>query len=160
MRLRRLSPDAWEIQAMHPLFAGLLAELPDIAAAHHEARERLYPEPSLDEAAQELREDWREHVQPDLEHLFASNRELVRSDLAPMKDGHRGAKLVIPSKHIDAWLNALNQARFVTVAANRLTEADLDGREPPDLATPRGAALLRVHFYAHLQELLVEAASE
>lgn len=159
MRFRRLSPDAWEIHALHPLFAGLLAELPAVAADHDQARGRLYPEPTEDEEAEDLREDWREHVQPDLERLFASSRELVTRDLAPLAEERRSAKVVIPAKNIDAWINVLNQARFVTVGANRFTESDLDRRDPPDLTTPRGMALLRVHFYAHLQELLVEAAS-
>ena len=55
-------------------------------------------------------------------------------------------------------LNTLNQARFVVVEENRFGEDDLSGGEPPDLSTRRGLSLLKVHFYAHLQELLVEAS--
>jgi hypothetical protein len=68
-------------------------------------------------------------------------------------------RLLIPSDHVDAWLNCLNQARLIIVEENRFTEADMDHREPPDLSTRRGLALLKVHFYAHLQEALVEVAS-
>ena len=72
--------------------------------------------------------------------------------------GGNGTKLAIPSTHLEAWLNALNQARLVIVEESNFSEADLDHREPPDLATRRGLSLLKIHFYGHLQELLVEAA--
>lgn len=159
MRFRRLSSDAWEIHAIHPLFAGLLAELPGVAAEHDKARDRLYPDPTGDDGTEDLRDDWREHVQPDLERLFASSREIVLRDIAPLENGRRSGKVVIPQGHLDAWINVLNQARLVTVESHGLTERDLERREPPDLTNPQGLALLRVHFYAHVQELLVEAAS-
>ena len=76
-----------------------------------------------------------------------------------MSDGNHTSRLVIPADHVDAWINVLNQARLITVEMNNLSEEDLDDRGLPDLATHRGMALLRLHFYAHLQELLVEAAS-
>jgi hypothetical protein len=66
--------------------------------------------------------------------------------------------VVIPGTHLEAWLNALNQARLVIVEESNFSEADLDHREPPDLDTRRGLSLLKIHFYGHLQELLVEAA--
>ena len=69
-----------------------------------------------------------------------------------------GSRCVIPRAHIDAWLNALNQARLVIVEENKFGERELSGAEAPDLSTRRGLSLLKVHFYAHLQELLVEAA--
>lgn len=144
---------------MHPLFAGLLAELPEVAAAHDRARGRLYPDPVGDDGPDDLREDWGEHVRPELERLFASNREIVARDLAPLADGNYAPRLVIPADHLDAWLNVLNQARLITVEANHLSESDLDNGGVPDLTTHRGMALLRLQFYAHLQELLVEAAA-
>ncbi|MBE2180558.1 MAG: hypothetical protein IAE97_08815 [Chthoniobacterales bacterium] len=159
MRFRRTSPHAWELDDMHPLFAGLLAELPEVAAAHDRASGRLYPDPVGKDGPSEMRADWGEHVRPELECLFASNREIVARDLAPLADGDCSGRLIIPADHLDAWLNVLNQARLITVEANGLDEADLDNREFPDLATHRGMALLRTHFYAHLQELMVEAVS-
>jgi hypothetical protein len=47
---------------------------------------------------------------------------------------------------------------LVIVEESNFSEADLDHREPPDLDTRRGLSLLKIHFYGHLQELLVEAA--
>ena len=156
MRFRRASTDSWELRDIHPLFVSLLTELPKVASRHKKAQARLYPDPIGGEDHAEFRRDWKEHVRPELERLFASSRELVARDLSAL--GGNGTKLVIPSGHLEAWLNALNQARLVIVEESNFSEADLDHREPPDLATRRGMALLKMHFYAHLQELLVEAA--
>ena len=156
MRFRRASTDSWELRDIHPLFVSLLTELPKVASRHKKAQARLYPDPIGGEDHTEFRRDWKEHVRPELERLFASSREIVARDLSAL--GGNGTKLVIPSGHLEAWLNALNQARLVIVEESNFSEADLDHREPPDLATRRGMALLKMHFYAHLQELLVEAA--
>ncbi|MEX1044911.1 MAG: DUF2017 family protein [Chthoniobacterales bacterium] len=158
MRFRRASADSWELRDIHPLFAGLLSELPKAAARHKKARSRLYPDPVGPDGDAELRRDWKDHVLPELERLFASSREIVTRDLSTLGRNGQGTRLLIPGDHLDAWLNALNQARLVIVEENKFAEADLDHREPPDLATRRGLSLLKVHFYAHLQELLVEAA--
>ena len=156
MRFRRASTDSWELRDIHPLFVSLLTELPKVASRHKKAQARLYPDPIGGEDHAEFRRDWKEHVRPELERLFASSREIVARDLSAL--GGNGTKLVIPSGHVEAWLNALNQARLVIVEESNFSEADLDHREPPDLATRRGMSLLKMHFYAHLQELLVEAA--
>lgn len=156
MRFRRASTDSWELRDIHPLFVSLLTELPKVASRHKKAQARLYPDPIGGEDHTEFRRDWKEHVRPELERLFASSREIVARDLSAL--GGNGTKLVIPSGHLEAWLNALNQARLVIVEESNFSEADLDHREPPDLATRRGMSLLKMHFYAYLQELLVEAA--
>ena len=158
MRFRRHSADAFELYELHPLFAELLADLPHAAARHNMAEQRVYPDPFGPEAEDEARSDWDEHVRPALVKHFASSRQVVARDLSSLGDGQRGGRCVIPAKHLDAWLNALNQARVVIVEENKFGEADLSAGEPPDLATRRGLSLLKVHFYAHLQELLVEAA--
>lgn len=158
MRFQHTDPHSLELDEMHPLFAGLLADLPRDAARHEEARGRLYPDPAGGTGDEEMRRDWDEHVRPGLAQLFASSREIVARDVAHLGTDAQDLRLVIPRDHIDAWLNALNQARLIIVEENGFTEADLDNREMPDLSTPRGLLLLKVHFYAHLQELLVEEA--
>ena len=159
MRFRRHSADAFELCDIHPLFAELLAELPRAAARHDNARARIYQDPFVSgDGPAEATEDWREHVHPELERLFAASRETVSSDLGESPTGATASRCVIPRAHIDAWLNALNQARLVIVEENKFGERELSGSEPPDLSTRRGVSLLKVHFYAHLQELLVEAA--
>ena len=158
MRFRRAAEDSWEIRDIHPLFAGLLAELPKVAARHKKAQARLYPDPVGVSGDAELRRDWRDHVRPELEQLFASSRDIVAQDVAAFGQNGQATKLVIPAAHLEAWLNALNQARLIIVEEYNFGEPELSHRELPDLATRRGLALLKVHFYAHLQELLVEAA--
>jgi hypothetical protein len=157
MRFRRASADSWELREIHPLFASLLVDLPKVAARHKKAQARLYPDPTGGTGDAQLRRDWKEHVRPELERLFATSRDLVARDVEGLGHNGQGNKLVIPGDHLDAWLNALNQARLVIVEENRFSESDLDHREPPDLATRRGLSLLKIHFYAHLQELLLEA---
>ena len=158
MRFRRASADSWELREIHPLFASLLVELPKVASRHKKAQSRIYPDPTGGAGDAQLRRDWKEHVRPELERLFATSRDIVARDTEGL--GHNGQpnNLVISGDHLDAWLNALNQARLVIVEENKFSEADLDHREPPDLATRRGLSLLKIHFYAHLQELLIEAA--
>ncbi len=158
MRFRRHSAQAFELCEIHPLFAELLAELPYTAARHNMAEHRVYPDPFGPEADEETRSDWEEHVRPELEKHFATSREVVARDLDSLGEGRRGGRCVIPAEHLDAWLNALNQARLVIVEENKFGEDDLSASGPPDLATRRGLLLLKVHFYAHLQELLVETA--
>jgi hypothetical protein len=139
----------------------MLAEVASIAARHDEAADRIYPDPlggAEDDGT--LREDWNEHVRPGLEQHFAASRGIVARDLDGLSSDGTASRIVIPADHADAWLNALNQARFVMVAENNFTESDLDHREPPDLSTRRGLALLKVHFFAHVQELLVGAAGD
>lgn len=157
MRFRQHSSGALEIFDLHPLLAGLVTELPNVAGRHDQARARLFPDPVGHGRHEELRRDWYEHVQPELERFFASSRAIVARDVAAMPPG--ASRLLIAPDHVDAWLNCLNQARLVIVEENAFTEADMDHREPPDLSSRRGLALLKVHFYAHLQEALVEVAS-
>ena len=158
MRFRRASADSWELCEIHPLFATLLVDLPKAASRHKKAQARLYPDPTGGSDDAQLRRDWKDHVRPGLELLFSTSRDTVTRDLEGLGPNGHGNKVVIPGDHIDAWLNALNHARLVIVEENQFSESDLDHREPPDLATRRGLSLLKVHFYAHLQELLIEAA--
>lgn len=147
-----------EFGGIHPFFAGLLLELPRVAGQQAHAEQRLYPAPTAS-GEEDLCADWRELVRPELENLFASNRELVAQELAAWKNPESGTPLQVHRGHVDAWLNTLNQARLIIVEKNRFTEADLDTSLPPDLATRRGLALLKVHFYAHVQELMIEAVA-
>ena len=158
MRLRRTSTDSWELRDIHPLLATFLSELPKVAARHKKAQARLYPDPIGGVAHAEFRRDWKEHVRPELERLFASSRDIVARDLSAPGGHNHGTEVAIPCAHLEAWLSALNQARLVIVEESNFTEADLDHHEPTDLATQRGLSLLKIHFYGHLQELLIEAA--
>lgn len=156
MTLVTVTDTELEFGGIHPFFAGLLLELPRVAAQQQHAERRLYPAP-VASGEEDLCADWREVVRPELESLFASHRQTVEQDLVAWKNPQSGAPLHVPRPHVDAWLNTLNQARLIIVEKNRFTEADLDTSLPPDLASRSGLALLKVHFYAHVQELMLEA---
>ena len=156
MEFCRQSNRAYQLCDIHPLFAGLLGELPKVSARHKKAQRRLYPDPSRGEGDEELCQDWDEYVRPELEKVFSSNRKIVSDDLASLDHPQAGSRLVISVDHLDAWINTLNQARLIIVEENGFAESELDQHDPPDLATRRGLALLKLHFYAHLQELLLE----
>ena len=83
MTLSSANEAALEFGEIHPFFAGLLVELPKVAAAHDRAQSRLYPAP-VAAGEEELCADWSEVVQPGLQHLFAANREIVTRGRAPV----------------------------------------------------------------------------
>ena len=116
------------------------------------AEERLFPDPLPGSEGAVLREEWREYVKPDLRHLFESACDTVESDLAQLQGGE---ELKIPAEHIDAWLNALNQARLVLASRFSLLEGDLEKPVSYVLETERDLALFQVHFYGFLQECLI-----
>lgn len=120
-----------------------------------EGSARLLPQPGTDEG---LRDDWEDHVRPDLRRHFDSERDLVAENLRGMKE-QKGStpllELAIPPEHADAWLTTLNALRLALVAEYGFGEQELSGKTPPDPSAARGLALLRVNFYAMIQECLV-----
>ncbi len=157
MRLQRCSADAWEVCDIPVFFEKTLRDLPHLASLHDEARSRLYPEPVENDGSDDLRNDWREHVHPELERLFASSRKIVSADLLRLKVDEKGLRLVIPATNFDAWLNTLNQARLSIAERNGFGEEELNHEMFPDVSTQQGMDLLRMQFYAFLQELLLGA---
>jgi hypothetical protein len=136
----------------------LLTQLPMVGATSDDGAEaRLYPPPSQDPDLEELVSDWNAHVQPGLQELFQSTRDVVAADLRQLDRGEEFPTLVIPLKHADAWLNALNQARLVLACEHGFEEAELSRppRMPP--SSPRDVARFQMDFYALLQEALLES---
>jgi hypothetical protein len=62
----------------------------------------------------------------------------------------------IPSNHMDAWLNTLNQSRLAIAEENGFGEKDLSEEIVPDASNPRTLALFQISFYGFLQECLVK----
>lgn len=157
MVFTRSGYDTFELRDIHPFIAEMLREVPQWPGRNISPRSlnRLFPAPTEDPADEDIRQDWRDLVQPGLETLFQSSRDVVAADLAAMQgnDGHLTLRL--PAGHIDAWLNALNQARLILAEENAFTDEELSRPEPPDLETKRGLALFKIGFYAHLQEVLI-----
>jgi hypothetical protein len=103
--------------------------------------------------------EWRELIDPDLGAAFQSARDIVSEDLATMEGDSNsgGSELRIPAEHLDAWINALNQARLAIAARHHFTERDMDGIPPED--HPYAEPLMQMHFYGSLQEHFIRALS-
>jgi len=143
-------------EGIDPLLHQMLSEIRSAAELDDPRVEaRFYQSPTTDPESEDLREDWKAFVQPDLHSAFASSREVVEADLrrsSSDKNGHR--TLLIPRNHIDHWLGALNQARLALVEYHGFSEAEM-GRQPENLESPRDYALLQLGIYGLIQEWLV-----
>lgn len=125
-----------------------------------DVEERFFPSPSLEAGEEDLREDWKAYVQPELHEIFQSARQVVEADLRGIKEGEDDFfSLEFPLKHADSWLNALNQARLALAAVHGFTEAELSQREPAHITDERDLARIQMEFYGYIQHWLVEVLS-
>jgi len=117
-------------------------------------RKRLMPE-TYDDAEAELQ--WRQHAAPELERLFLSRAQIVRKDLAAMrqlKDADSWV-LFVPDTHQNAWLATLNAARLALFLLSELEAVHLE-RDGHQRATEKQReAIARIHFLAELQSILM-----
>ncbi len=149
-------------RGIHPLVAELIRNIPFIVDPNHlstAAEGRLYPEPSTDPEDDPMRADWQAFVAPDIQAHFQSARDTVISDLRRLHlpEDEQLLEVTIPTQHVDAWLNVLNQARLTLAADSTYDESALDDEEAgPDLLSEQGVTTFRIHLYAAMQESLVE----
>ena len=111
-------------------------------------------------AEDEGSEDWVRYATPELEHLFATARELVLGDLdrlEPEDEIPPAFRISIPGTHVNAWLAALNAARVGLGERHEIDEDDTN--EPPTgaVGTERDRAILLVHLLGWVQALLIRA---
>ena len=137
----------------------ILIAIPAISEAKgsRAVMERFYPKPSSEKDAPGMAQEWAEYVQPELSQLFESAASTVEEDLEQLAEGE---KLVIPKEHIDAWLNALNQARLALAARFEITEEDIERQISHIPENERELALFQIHFYGFLQEFLIQGIEE
>jgi hypothetical protein len=117
-------------------------------------RERLLPETYADDDSEE---QWRRHAAPELERLFLSRAQIVRKDLAAMRQlkSVDSWVLVVPDTHTNAWLASLNAARLALFVLNDLEATHLE-RDGDRLGTEKQReAVQRIHFMAELQCVLL-----
>ncbi|XHR27026.1 MAG: DUF2017 family protein [Chthoniobacteraceae bacterium] len=119
--------------------------------------DRLYPRPT-ETSEPELHEEWEQFVVPDLRETFEEATTVVEGDLKPLHGGASG--WVIPREHMDAWLNALNQARLALAAKYAVTEEDMEVSAPYPVEDERGLAVAQIHVYGLLQECLIRYIEE
>jgi hypothetical protein len=157
MEFYRITGNRLGLREIPPLLAGLMRQIPGPFEQDGRAvEERLFPKPSEDPAEEGLREDWKAHVEPELHAFFLSARQVVEADLRGFKEEEEGFALDFPAGHAESWLNALNQARISLAAQHHLDEAELSKPGPVAILDERDLAKFQIHFYAALQQWLVE----
>jgi hypothetical protein len=145
------------VREIPPLLAGLMRQIPGLFEQDCcAAEERLFPSPSQDPREEALREDWKAHVEPELHAVFLSARQVVEADLRGFQESEGSYTLEFPAAHAESWLNALNQARIFLAAQHHLEEAELSQPGPLVILGERDLAKLQIHFYAALQQWLVD----
>lgn len=169
-RKRREVPAGLTLTGLESFVVQLLRQIPECADPGDDklANARLFSPPTrLPDA--KLQHDWSQYVQPELRTLFESARDTVGTDLSRMKPeiaagskeleanagGETTFRLLIPVKHFDAWLNALNQARLAIAAKYHLDESDITNPTPLPFANERDYRLFQVDFYGYLQERIL-----
>jgi len=140
-----------------PVLADLLRQIPHSGDRDSdEVEERFFPHPSDDPDEEDLRDDWRAHVEPELHGIFQSARVLVEADLRGMKEEEDAFALEFSKGHADSWLNALNQARLALVTQHRFSEEELSSPRPAMIRNERDFVLLQLTLYEYIQHWLVE----
>lgn len=162
MHISRQKKNAITISGLDPFLTEMLAAIPENAdpGSSEAARERLFSAPANDDP--KLADEWKEFVEPDLKHLFQSAVETVAQDLKNVQpDEIPGCSLLrIPLDHLDAWLNALNQARLALSARENFGEKEIAGEIPESINSQHDLALFHVHFYGILQECFLQQTEE
>ena len=143
-------------EGLDPLFLSLLREIRATAELDDPRVEaRFFQSPCEEEQADELREDWKAYVEPELHSGFAAARDVVEADLRRAESNSQAPpSLLIPRQHIDHWLSALNQARLALAEFHEFGEKEMDAPLLPP-TDPRSHARLQMNVYGLLQEWLV-----
>jgi hypothetical protein len=157
LRVRALDQKRVRISGLHPFLANCLVELPhileqrDAPAAHA----RLFPDPTRDDA--NANREWQQIVAPELRHLFESAGETVARDLTTLQPEVRHQEylqITFPAEHVNAWMNALNQARLILGELYAVDERDF---ELLNLGQPtaKTIAVLKIQLLGDLLYLFV-----
>ncbi|MEA3209137.1 MAG: hypothetical protein QOE70_2194 [Chthoniobacter sp.] len=157
MRIQRLDEQMVALEELDPFCCDLLRQIPTSAdpTGSREAEERLFTTPTHG-AEPEADADWKEYVEPGMRELFLDAVGVVQSDLEHLVGSEPGEHqtLRLPVEHLEAWINALNQARLALSARHGFTELELE-RDIPMEGNARALAIFQVHFYGLLQEFFL-----
>jgi hypothetical protein len=156
--------DGLEISELDPFLAELLRQIPASASAENSpaAQSRIFSAPAK-ETEKEICAEWKVYVQPELQRLFRSSTETVAADLQQLSGNEKtfaNRTLLIPAKHADAWLNALNQARLIIAARNDFSDGELGDNYRSPIGSRRDLSLFQVNFYGFLQEFILRELME
>ena len=125
-----------------------------LESADARVRRRLLPETCSDA---EDEEQWRLHAVPELERLFLSRAQLVRRDLAGLRQLEADGRhvLLIVHEHASAWLAALNAARLALFVLNDLEADHLTDEGFAALTGKQREAVVRIDLLAGMQAVLL-----
>ncbi|MBA3882560.1 MAG: DUF2017 family protein [Chthoniobacterales bacterium] len=156
----RHTADALEIAELDPFLAELLRQIPESAQPDGsvDAEKRLFSQPT-DSANRDLCAEWKLYVEPELRRIFQTATETVTSDLEQLNSNAKpfaNCTLRIPTKHAEAWLSALNQARLVIAARYAFTDGELCDHYRSPIGSRRDLGLFQVNFYGFLQEFILQ----
>jgi hypothetical protein len=158
--ISRIDDKTLALSQLDPFYVELLRRVPAAAdpAGNDAVNQRLFSAPA-DASEREINDSWKKYVEPELRSIFLSANQTVAADLMQF-DKEKSGELVsynlrIPIKHIECWLNSLNQARLAIAARRGFTEADIDSEINPAIESDRDLALFQIHFYGFLQEIFI-----
>ena len=148
-----------EISELDPFLAELLRQIPASAKTEGApaAQRRLFS-PPINGNETDLCAEWKIYVEPELRRLFQTAAQTVGTDLEQLNGNDKtlaNRTLRIPTKHADAWLSALNQARLVIAAKNNFTELELNDHLRSPIGSRRDLSLFQLNFYGFLQEFIL-----
>src|SRR5436190_15678228 len=148
-----------EISELGQFLAELLRQIPTSGNPEGvpAAEQRLFSPPA-DPNEAEICAEWKLYVKPELRRLFQTATETVAADLEQLSGNEKtfaDRTLRIPSKHGEAWLSALNQARLVITAKYNFTDGELCDHYRSPIGSRRDLSLFQVNFYGFLQEFIL-----
>ena len=153
MEIRRTDEQTIVIEDLDLFLAELLDQISTCAdpGDSESARKRLYSSPTHGKDP-EVDEEWTHYVEPELREQFQSALEVVQEDLANSSSDESASRqtLIVPVKHLESWIHALNQARLALGARYNVTEEDME--KIPMGMGERELAIFQIHFYGYLQE--------
>jgi len=146
------------ISGIPPVLTFMLRELPEILELRDspDARARLFPDPTASDEV--TNDEWRQVTAPELRHLFVSAGETVARDLTALtadESGPEEHQVTFSVVHVNAWMNALNQARLILAAVHEIGDKDMN-RSDFDPKSSKDVAALRIHLLGYLLHLFVE----
>jgi hypothetical protein len=158
MEIRR-QDDCLEISELDPFLAELLRQIPDSTRTEgaETAQQRLFSLPAQ-ASEREICAEWKVYVEPELRRLFQTATETVATDLQQLNGSTKpfaNCTLRIPTQNVEAWLNALNQARLVIAAKYNFSDVDLCDHYRSPIGSRRDLGLFQVNFYGFLQEFIL-----
>ncbi len=157
LEIRTLDAERLVLTGVDATIAFCLRQVPVILERRDAAgiRERLYPDAVPRDAARNA--EWHRLMDSDLRRLFEAAQRTLEADLTGL-DPRRG-EIAFPTRHLRAWMSALNQARVVLTEQHQLDVHDMQ-RAELTADSPRDAALLQVQVLGLVLQVLVEHSLE